>query len=309
MFTERFGEIVWAQGGPGFGWWPSYVYDPRMTVGVARDLARKNLGRRHLVYFFQCHEAPFAVLPDNKILEWNEGLLENCHLGKVARHAGKNRSVMYEEALKVAIVELGKAIDNRMDWNHPDPIASLSPGKLTVTANIRSTNSGRKRGRSKQKKELLDTVADKVGQTELEAGTAVTLRPKAPTRINLQAALEIQNASMQLDAKLYCRIQFQDTNIGFIQLPVRRNSTFEDARTEILSQLEDELPASWKFQVPTLGPVSYKQESTLGPIFLFLQQASMDPNLGDGSSRHPMKIQIMERKLKEEVIESTDESV
>lgn len=47
-FTSRFGEICWAAGGNGFGWWPSVVYDPRLTVGIARSLARKNLGKRHL---------------------------------------------------------------------------------------------------------------------------------------------------------------------------------------------------------------------------------------------------------------------
>lgn len=51
-FTSRFGEICWAQGGVGFGWWPAFIYDPRLTVGSARQLARKHLGKRHLVYFF-----------------------------------------------------------------------------------------------------------------------------------------------------------------------------------------------------------------------------------------------------------------
>lgn len=66
-FTSRFGEVCWAQGGTGFGWWPSFIYDPRLTVGNARTLARKNLGKRHLVYFFECHDAPFAVLTSAKI--------------------------------------------------------------------------------------------------------------------------------------------------------------------------------------------------------------------------------------------------
>ena len=43
-YTSRFGEIVWAAGGVGFGWWPACVYDPRLTVGGARQLARKILG-------------------------------------------------------------------------------------------------------------------------------------------------------------------------------------------------------------------------------------------------------------------------
>lgn len=46
QYTSRFGEIVWAAGGAGFGWWPACIYDPRLTVGGARELARKNLGKR-----------------------------------------------------------------------------------------------------------------------------------------------------------------------------------------------------------------------------------------------------------------------
>ena len=53
--------------GNGFGWWPAFIYDPRYTIGSARNLARKNLGKRHLVYFFECHEAPFAVLTSAKL--------------------------------------------------------------------------------------------------------------------------------------------------------------------------------------------------------------------------------------------------
>lgn len=66
-FTSRFGEIIWAQGGVGFGWWPAFIYDPRLTVGSARQLARKHLGKRHLVYFFECHDAPFACLVSSSL--------------------------------------------------------------------------------------------------------------------------------------------------------------------------------------------------------------------------------------------------
>jgi len=292
LYTERFGEVVWAQGGPGFGWWPSYIYDPRMTVGGARDLARKHLGRRHLVYFFQCHEAPFAVLPDSKIMEWNEGLAENLHLGKVARHTGKNRSIMYDEAIKVAILELGKAIDHRMDWNHPDPNAILSPVKQSQssTSDFVPSKQSRKRGRTARAKKLLP---------DLEIVNVLPSRTKNPTRSNLQAALSIQNATIQVDSELYCRIECQGINIGFVQLQSRRDATFVEARAEIMKLLEADLPQKWKFYVPTLGPVSFKQEDTLGPILLFVQQASVDPNLGDGSSRYPMKISIVEYKENE----------
>lgn len=58
--------------------WPACVYDPRLTVGGARQLARKNLGKRHLIYFFECNEAPFTVLGDNRLTKWEDGFIEVC---------------------------------------------------------------------------------------------------------------------------------------------------------------------------------------------------------------------------------------
>mmetsp|Transcript_10791 Transcript_10791/g.19857 ORF Transcript_10791/g.19857 Transcript_10791/m.19857 type:complete len:233 (-) Transcript_10791:2081-2779(-) len=81
-FTSRFGEVCWAQGGVGFGWWPAFIYDPRLVVGTARKLARQNLGKKHLVYFFECHDAPFTVLTSSKITKWEDGLTDDFHLGK-----------------------------------------------------------------------------------------------------------------------------------------------------------------------------------------------------------------------------------
>ena len=46
---------------------PAFIYDPRHTIGSARQLAKKNLGKRHLVYFFECRDAPFSVLSTAKI--------------------------------------------------------------------------------------------------------------------------------------------------------------------------------------------------------------------------------------------------
>jgi len=118
MFTSRFGEIVWAWGGGSYGFWPACVYDPRLAVGGPRKLALKNLGKKHLVYFFECHEAPFSVLVDSKIQGWEDGLLEEYDLGKVAKAAGKARSLAFEQALQAALMENDKPIEYRLDWNH-----------------------------------------------------------------------------------------------------------------------------------------------------------------------------------------------
>jgi hypothetical protein len=49
---------------------PAFIYDPRLTIGNVRQLAKKNLGKRHLVYFLECHDAPFSVLTTSKITKY-----------------------------------------------------------------------------------------------------------------------------------------------------------------------------------------------------------------------------------------------
>ncbi len=119
-FTSRFGEIIWAAGGNGFGWWPACIYDPRLTVGGARKLALKNIGKKHLVYFFGCTDTPFTVLTDAKCMNWDLGLLEDMDNGKTAKSMGKTRALMFEWALQAAVNENEKPIEYRLDWNHEE---------------------------------------------------------------------------------------------------------------------------------------------------------------------------------------------
>jgi hypothetical protein len=76
------------------------------------------LGKKHLVYFFECHEVPFSVLADNKIQSWEDGLLEEYDMGKVAKAFSKNRSIAFDQALQAALMENDKPIEYRLDWNH-----------------------------------------------------------------------------------------------------------------------------------------------------------------------------------------------
>lgn len=117
-YTKRFGEICWAHGGTGFGWWPACIYDPRLTVGGARELAIKHAGKRHLVYFFECHSAPFTVCRADKITKWEEGIANGFTAGKIARAASMQRSVDFDKAYASALCERLKPIDQRMDFNH-----------------------------------------------------------------------------------------------------------------------------------------------------------------------------------------------
>jgi hypothetical protein len=307
LFTSRFGEVVFAQGGAGYGMWPCYIYDPRMTVGGARELAKKNLGKKHLVYFFQCHEAPFAALPDSKIVEWYTGLTENYHLGRAAKHTGKNRALQFAEALKIANLELGKPIEHRMDWNHPDPTLA-SP----VKEEILQSPLGKKRRRpprsrkkhhhkhhhSEEKHDFLVDDRDVV-RVPKRLCTA-----KKCVRTNLEMTLTIHNESASDEAVLFLRVVLRkgldDTTIpvGFVSFGSRQESTFAEARETIERDVDPSIlnEDDWRFYIPELGPVSLRQETSLGPLLPFLQKVSEDPLLGDGTIRKPIKVVLAKNK-------------
>eukprot|EP00593_Proboscia_inermis_P003321 CAMPEP_0171299436 /NCGR_PEP_ID=MMETSP0816-20121228/8257_1 /TAXON_ID=420281 /ORGANISM="Proboscia inermis, Strain CCAP1064/1" /LENGTH=497 /DNA_ID=CAMNT_0011775233 /DNA_START=197 /DNA_END=1690 /DNA_ORIENTATION=- len=139
-YTSRFGEIIWAAGGVGFGWWPACIYDPRLTVGSARSLGKKHMGKKHLIYFFECHDAPFTVLTSSRICNWEDGLQEEYDLGRTARSIGKVRTTMFEQALQAANIEIGKPIELRLEWNHRMPFGTTALPPTTVNVPKKPTS-------------------------------------------------------------------------------------------------------------------------------------------------------------------------
>ncbi|KAL3911858.1 MAG: hypothetical protein SGILL_007119, partial [Bacillariaceae sp.] len=351
-FTSRYGEVVWAHYS-GFGWWPSFIYDPRHTVGSARDLARKNLGKRHLVYFFECHDAPFTVLTNQKLKKWEEGLLEDLHLGKTA----KARFKIFQQALQAATLELAKPVEMRMDWNHselpqtlpsPQKKPAILPSKKRIRASSISSSDQDRKHKRKKRKHIKPR-----GFPLLSSSLTIKDAPQVPTKRNLIGALqavEIQvqrpgngnriggrraNAIVELmeDGDLFIKLlqkpglpqvtleddgsgnaslsteddgQDNDyhnnhdnassstyTNVGFIKLSSRKTSSFADARKSIQNELvPDSIQpnSKWRFHVPGLGPVSRKQEDTMGPMLAFLQRTTLNVNLGDGTLLNPLKV-------------------
>jgi len=88
-------------------------------------------------------------------------------------------------------------------------------------------------------------------------------------------------------------------NVGFVKLLSRKSNTFADARIVIEQELvPDTLPSAieWKFFIPGLGPVSNKQETSLGPMLSFLRRTTLETNLGGGTLIHPLKVFIIELK-------------
>lgn len=317
-FTSRFGEICWAQGGVGFGWWPACVYDPRLTVGSARQLARKNLGKRHLVYFFECHGAPFDCLPDSKISKWEAGLLDDFHMGKTAKAAGRSRTELFQQALQAAMVEAGKPIEFRMEFNHTDqPQILPSP---EAPKQKRKAELGTKK---RQREECRDANVEKHFRASEqqrnqrgfcflpESTDSFVAQPQVAARRNLMKAIGGSEISSDWatterleDDTLCCRLLRATSkkasydelaSVGFFYLPSQRTSTFADARITIEEELvPDCIPSeeNWRFLVPTLGPMSRKQESTLGPMLPFLKSTTTDTSLGKGNRLHPLKVVI-----------------
>lgn len=311
--------MCWAAGGVGFGWWPAFIYDPRLTVGNARQLARKNLGKRHLVYFFECHDAPFACLTDSKITKWNDGLLDDYHLGKTARAAGKARTKMFQQALQAATVEAGKPIEMRMDWNHSDQ-PQILPSPKPVKPKRRAARKNQKRARDAKEESSEDVLKAESNQRKPRGFEFLPqypiAQPQLATRRNLTEAIEavaIANSANQIesseDGELFCKLlrktstsdmkssKSEVVNIGFVKLKSRKTCTFAEARIVIQNELvPDCIPPEikWKFFVPSLGPVSSKQEKSLGAMLPFLRSTTTDANLGNGSLLHPLKVIIVE---------------
>jgi len=339
----------------GFGWWPAFIYDPRLTIGNVRQLAKKNLGKRHLVYFFECHDAPFSVLTTSKITKWEDGLIDDFHLGKTARSAGQKRSKSFRQALQAATLESQKPIEMRMDWNHSDqPQILPSPQPKMVPP-----------PRKRQRRELSPVKRaslEKVTRSRPKPPRSKPLRgfpllptthtmdemSQVPTKRNLSLALEnlaaatvsrrrIVNPIVEPaeDGPLFVKLlqktslpiedsegrPLPDTehggnnnnnntntnnnnnnnkpckNVGFVKLSSLKSSTFADARVAISEDLETTAKTphkEWRFFVPGLGPVSIKQESNLGALYVFLRQTTMDQHLGDGTLLHPIKVFLVE---------------
>jgi len=308
QYTSRFGEIVWASGGTGYGWWPSCIYDPRLTVGGARQLARKNLGKKHLLYFFECPDTPFTVLGDNRLVQWEDGFLEEYDLGKIAKAGGRNRFTSFERALQVAQLEHGKPIEMRMDWNHQTDSPKPKPKK-------RSNSSVDELPEEKKPKATMNGLSASSSSTQ-----TINVR-----RRNLTATLNSFNSDEgnayeiepSEDGMLVCKILRKlstsdstnpvkegfdfSSNLGFVTLPSRQLATFASIRKVIDSDLDDDVfPADsrgrkkWKFYVPKLGPVSLKQEDKLGPVLEFLKSTTNDSQLGTGIASDPLKVVIVD---------------
>ncbi|GKY98345.1 hypothetical protein MPSEU_000792100 [Mayamaea pseudoterrestris] len=284
QFSSLFGSIVWAQGGGGYGWWPSIVYDPRYTLGTTRAEARKYLGKRHLCYFFHCHDVPFAVLIPSKVAAWEEGLARDYHLGKGITAKGGSRRSDFVKALQIANLEAHIPVDKRIESVEAPASkdefnqAMVSSKLIKKTTAKRSLPKGGSVRRTLAKRPSLSSQA-----TLSTENTASGLDVTSPTKrrktqlIESAAATTAQSTSSDGD-DVACQIfvtNKQDevgTRRGF--LFVKPDITFEKLRVAINETQETELlPMEWRFVHAELGPLSMKMEAAM-PVVPLIKNAS-----------------------------------
>ena len=308
-----------AAGGPGFGWWPAIVYDPRLTDSSARSLAKKNLGKMHLVYFFDCNEAPFTVLPPEKLVDWEVGLVWGYDQGVAARASGSaKRITSFEGALQQAHVEYNKPVEFRCDWNHDEVILRRNSSKTIAKPRQSSpveneTVSTSLQSKSDQKpwtrisKYQLRRELNFLNEAKRSAKVFRCGIPEAIKRLKDQTHARnvigitrtnrrnfdflSSNDSKESDL-LHCKFILRQQNanafcICHIAIPRGRESCFSEGRKLVERLSPSNLPKKWKFYVPKLGPISKKQESTL-QIWSFLNE--VNARFGEGSQRNPIRI-------------------
>jgi PHD-finger len=280
-FTSRFGEVCFANGGFGFGWWPSCIFDPRLTEGGARQTARKNLGKKHLIYFFSCPAAPFAVVSNAKIAKWHEGLAENYHLGKAARAVGKQRALQFQLALQAAVTEENKPLHMRLDFHRSEeqpqllPLPKQKPGKEPLVVAAQLSPPGNKRARANSR-----TRGDNKHRNSKQKG--------GPEEEEALFCKVMKRVSGKASSKSY-------DNIGFVKVGMKSN--YADVRRAIKKDIvPDGLPegVNYKFHVATLGPVSMKQETSLGPVLPFLRSGIGGNVSNGGTISDPIAVFIFE---------------
>jgi hypothetical protein len=244
-------------------------------------------------------------LSETKLLDWEMGLAEDYHLGKTALSSGKIRTEQFRAAFQVAIVELGKPIDMRLDWNHQEPEEEHlpSPNKIPPPRR-RNKEDKKKKKRRHDDDDAVERKKRRRHRSTTDQSQAVPVSPAS--RRNLLQALERQaNAANKIaadDTRLFCkilkRVGTNDINIGFVQLDSREEVLFADARATIEHELDDDSldSSNWKFYVPSLGPISRKQETSLGPLFHFLQ-STCGEQLGNGSVELPLQLIIVDEKI------------
>ena len=241
---------------------------------------------------------------------WEQGILDDCHLGKTAKASSKARFAAFRCALHAASIEESKPREFRLDWNHQGASALIphsSPGasgdKDLKTKGKRLVEQGSSGDQRRKARRATTTSGDSKPTNRSEA---TARKPNSSKRTKTPAVVDsvISTDGEEEDGEMYCKVvrsrnaSTDKANIGFVRLKSRKRSTFSQLRGVIESDLvPDAIPSNWewRFLVPNLGPLTIKQESKFGPLLPFLRKTTNPSELGDGTLKHPVEVELVEK--------------
>jgi len=190
---------------------------------------------------------------------------------------------------------------------------SGSSGAVPVVSAQR--RSGRQQQRLRSDLQFLDearklvkikkiSIPEALAQLAAEENARNVIGNTQSRRTNLQSALQglsgddKSDQKIDTDDKLNCKIFVCDEEttacVGFITLPNRETTKFDECRSFIEANLRgknSEIPKKWSFYAPKLGPISTKQEAKL-VVLPFLSSTSAGVRLGDGSEQNPLRVLV-----------------
>lgn len=140
---SRFGEIVWAKSAEKAAFFPSMIFDPRsfLANSAVVELAKKNLGKRYLVYFYEASDS-FAAIPRAWILKWEEGLKRQYDSGKSVQGASKKRIHQFHRALNAAKTALEDSSVTATSYRTAEPDRYEQSAAKSATHSQRNVEGG-----------------------------------------------------------------------------------------------------------------------------------------------------------------------
>jgi hypothetical protein len=234
--TSRYGEVVFAQGGTGYGWWPCQIYDPRNAVDpTVRQMAQKYLHTRFLVYFFNCGSTagnsnvsqhsvsvsnnpagdgtsnnvnaatgtvnPFSVLPPKMIKSWIAGLCEELYFGRAAKTHGKQRHRSFCDAFQLACIENDKPKQaEQLRFSIVDD--ATRNGEIGASTSVVAGTKELKNKEGNLQKQFLSPSPNTKKQRSLiddsvSGGVATLKKNQHPTKVNNQAGNKMKKYHIQ----------------------------------------------------------------------------------------------------------------
>lgn len=165
-------------------------------------------------------------------------------------------------------------------------VSAMIPGN-GATASSRGSN-----GNRLQRRVVSPPIESMQQEVALHSGHAVagssdTANGLIPTPVHFKLI------SRQNDLAVEANVVTHDDQLGFLIMD-SRNATFVDVRAAIKEEFDpDTIPGStWKFVLPSLGPISARQEQNLGSVARFFEKA-FEARLGDGSVDNPFQLSLL----------------